>query len=92
MRRVYLSIALACVPLAIILSQLPAAEEAPEKVREAAQLWDYRVLLLTDVAKVDQTPREQILALERTFDELGDEGWELCEATTRIVVLKRPQR
>ena len=90
MSRNYFVGVIACVLLVVAYSRLPAQEGA--KPAPSAGGWEYHVVLLTDLVSADQTPAEQTTALETKFNDLGQEGWELCQQLNRVVVFKRETR
>ena len=90
MRRAFLSAAVACALVAALFS-LARARDSREAVN-AAPTWEYRVLLLTEVVSVQQAlqePTKMGPAVEAKFNELGRDGWELCENLNGLVVFKR---
>jgi hypothetical protein len=62
---------------------------------KAAQAWEYRILVLTDVVKVpqalQQVPSKTADAIESRFNELGRDRWEYCGDLPGAAVFKRPK-
>jgi hypothetical protein len=91
MRRASLSAAFACA-LVAALFYLARARDAREGAVNAAPSWEYRVLMLTEVVSLQQAihePAKAGAAVESKFNELGRDGWELCEHINGMVVFKR---
>jgi hypothetical protein len=85
MRRRYSLVIVALALVAGVASLLPAQD--PPKPAGAA--WEYRVVLLTDVASLQQKPAEMTAALESKFNDLGKDGWEIAENINGGIVFKR---
>jgi len=71
------------------------AQDAKQAGGPAAKAWEYRVLVLTDVVKpqqaLQQEPGKTGAAVEATFNDLGQDGWEYCGDLPGAVVFKRPK-
>jgi hypothetical protein len=94
MRRVIPYAIVATALLAIWLSYAHARN--PQQIGgKAAQAWEYRILVLTDVVKVPQAlqqePSKTAVAIESRFNELGRDDWEYCGDSPGAAVFKRPK-
>jgi hypothetical protein len=71
------------------------AQAAKQGVGKAAQVWEYRVIILTDVVNFQQAlhqePGKTGAAIESKFNELGQGGWEYCGDLPGTAVFKRPK-
>jgi hypothetical protein len=86
MRRYHIIIsAISFFALVAIISQV-IAQPTNNKADAPAQVWEYRVQLITDFVQTD------VAALEKKLNELGHEGWELSQQMGLTVVFKRPLR
>ncbi len=91
MRRNSLLLAAALLLVAAVSPFLLAREEKPP-ARVAKPTWEYRVILLSDLARPGQEPEKETSAVELRFNELGRDGWELCQIHLRVAVFKRPRK
>jgi hypothetical protein len=95
MRRVSFFTAAICVLLAVVFS-LARARESREVGLNAAQGWEYRIVVLPDVAAApnagQQPTAKTFAAFEARFNELGRDGWEYCGFLNGATVFKRPRQ
>jgi hypothetical protein len=94
MRRVSLSTAAICVLLAAVFS-LAHAHASREGGGNAAQAWEYRLVVLTDVVSAQKAEQQEtaksFAAFEARFNELGRDRWEYCGYLNGTAVFKRPR-
>jgi hypothetical protein len=95
MRRNYLLMGVGGLLIAALFFSLAPAQDARGVRDNARPAWEYRILALTDVVKVEQAlqePARTTATFEARFNELGRDGWELTLSLPGAVVLKRPKR
>ena len=84
-----------CVVLVVVLS-FARARESREVGLNAAQGWEYRVVVLADVAATpnagQQPAQKTFTAFEARFNEFGRDGWEYCGYLNGATVFKRPRQ
>lgn len=91
MHRHSLSVIVVCV-LGIAALSCVLAQEAPGKTGNGSQTWEYRAVYLLDIVELSQKPSEQTAAIEKQFNQLGQEGWELSLQLNMVAMFKRPKR
>jgi hypothetical protein len=94
MRRTIPFAAVGAALLAISFSYAPA--QGPQAGRgKPAQVWEYRIIVLTDVVNAQQAlqqePAKTAAAVESKFKELGQDGWEYSGNLPGTAVFKRPK-
>ena len=50
---------------------------------EKYEKWEYKIINKNDYVRIDQQNDDQIL--ERLFNQLGDQGWELVDVYGNVV-------
>lgn len=91
MHRHSLSAIVVCV-LGVAALSCVLAQETPGKTGNGPQTWEYQAIYLLDIVDLNQEPSEQTAAVEKRFNQLGKEGWELSLQLNRVVIFKRPKR
>ena len=82
---VILSVILALSWIVLLASGPRAAEDAPPRVQQ----WEYKVTLLKNENGEEE---EEVAAVERRLNELGQQGWELSELQLSAAIFKRPKQ
>lgn len=67
---------------------LPAQGPSPA----VTPVWEYRVILVTEVVNLQQKPEEMAAALEAKFNDLGKDSWDIAENINGGIVFKRQKR
>jgi hypothetical protein len=67
------------------------AQDVPRNTDKSGQVWEYKVVLLTDIVDGKSQPQDQVAAMETRCNELGRDRWELSLQINRVVVFKRPK-
>ncbi|WP_435011579.1 hypothetical protein P12x_002895 [Tundrisphaera lichenicola] len=85
------------IPVLLVLSivagfSLARGPDAQVQPAKSASIWEYRVLLLTELINIQQAMKEPSkirVAVEERYNELGRDGWEYCGNDNALVTFKR---
>ena len=85
-----ITFAILFVSIACCLALLPQGTSAqnPEAM-QPSQKWEYKAPHITKLVGDIETLDDMTAELEKSLNELGDDGWELCLEIKGAVVLKR---
>ena len=90
MRKYSLIIAFAAIAgCLILLSQGSPAQNANTKPQ--VRKWEYKVFHITKLVGEAEDLDGIVTGFEKSLNDLGNDGWELCLEVNGGVVLKRPQ-
>ena len=78
------ALAIAAIALVGPWASSPRAQE----LNKALPKWEYKVELM----QTDDDAYDEIAGIEKQFNELGEQGWELAELQLRAAIFKRPKR
>ena len=85
----FLIVSTICVSLPLLV-----ASAQPEDLQPKSQLWEYKtVSLLSQLAGKRRSLNikrvHDYQDIEKSLNELGDKGWELCETSADLFIFKR---
>lgn len=82
---------LSAATLAIIAGTFAIGDSQAEsaQARPARPVWEYKVVHLKDLVGESRAVDDLVQAMQKNLNDVGDEGWEMCQEINGAVIFKR---